>query len=476
MSADELSRLSLEDNMVTTRAAAARARTAPAVQESASGSPPSPSPTQHSQSASPTSAVLESTSGIKYDVGNLGADARRHAKEGFGANGIKMKYCRALDEDANQYLFFLDDEIRVAMGGRHGAPRCTCGANDKGIACKHIFWMLDQLASTASQKIREQTLEIAPDGALIQNREPASIIKNATLERVAENLDWEVHDGPVPDDEDIEEEVAAMLSVFEPTEALPVEFRAPGGAFLSERSRKYREFRDLITSLFTEQPSKNLGLFNKLQSIIDPDFQTHVFFEKINNRIVHTFKALDEYIAHGSTAPSEAYDVPTCARKLKYLVQAIDDYYEQQEQNGFDMGDISRRAAAALVTILKGVVDRNQDAYAGITWDGVPPEDETESNLFVNLIGAPVHDGDEDEEGLFVLDVLKKLPIEGILRSHWELLSATRAGLKPQWTPQRFLESFREIVGEGETLGRKRAGTGSEGTTPSPKRPAQRSE
>lgn len=394
-------------------------------------------------------------------------------------NDIKMKYCRLLDEESNQYLFYLDDEIQIAMGGRYDVPKCTCGANERGIACKvsvkghpvaeavteiltqHIFWMLDQLASKASQKIKGQTLEVTANGSSIQDKEPAEIIDNATLERVADSLDWVLHEGPIPEDEEIEDEIAEMLSVFEPSGALPSEFKNADG-FQSERSRKYSAFKDLLTELFTEHGTKNLGLLNRFQAVIDPEFQAQVFFEKINYRVAHCFEALDEYISHGSTAAhSEAHDVPTCARKLKGIVKAVDEYYHQQKNNGLDTTEIAPRAAAALISILDGVVRRNLDAYANITWEGIPPEDPEENNLFVCCIGAP-----SDRDGLFVLDALRNLPTDDILRNHWESLSGIKARLNPQWTPRPFMHAFCAFISDDSTEGRKRASSGSGGSSP----------
>jgi hypothetical protein len=136
MSAEELSKLSLVDTMVTTRAAAARARTAPAQQAQLHSASPSP-PDSSAPSASPTHSVIESASGIRYNVASLEAETRRRLEQGLQDSDIKMKYCRLLDDDeSNQYLFYLDDEIQVAMGGEYEVPKCTCGANEGGIACK----------------------------------------------------------------------------------------------------------------------------------------------------------------------------------------------------------------------------------------------------------------------------------------------------------------------------------------------------
>lgn len=315
--------------------------------------------------------------------------------------------------------------------------------------------MLDQLTSEAPPMVKAQTLQLAEDGSAIQalqrpedasslqDLKPAEIIKRLSLETVADNLDWVVYDGPIPEDEDIEEEVAEMLSVFEPSGALPGEFKRHETGALSERSSKYKEFKDLITELFTLHANKNLGLFDRLQNIVDAEFQAYVFFEKINDRIFRVFRALEEYIAYGPTAASsEAYDVNTCAGKLRALVKAINDYCHQQHESGHDMKETATRAAAALIKILDGVTSRNRDVYANITWAGIPPEDPKENNLFVCLIGAPT------DEGLFVLDVLQSLPQDDLLRNHWETLHNINERLKPQWTPEPFLEAFRGITTE----------------------------
>jgi hypothetical protein len=313
--------------------------------------------------------------------------------------------------------------------------------------------MLDQLTSGAPDNIKSQTLQLTVDGSSVQNMVPADMIDKMRLDRVAEGLDWVLHDGPIPDDDEIEDDIAEMLSVFDPDDALPTEFKCPESPFLSEEARKFREFKDL----FIQYATDNLGLLNRLQTVIDPAFQAEAFFKKINFRVGRAFKALEEYMAHGPTAaPSEAYDVVTCADKLRDLVKAIGDYYHQQE----DSEDVATRAAAALINILDGVTSRNFDAYANITWDGIPPENPEQMNLFIALIGAP-----NEGKGLFVLETLASLPHDAFLRNHWGNLSSISERLSPQWTPRPFLEAFRAIMTES----RKRAASEAGGS--SAKRP-----
>lgn len=109
MSAEAFGKLSLEaGEMVTTRAGAARA---PHVIES-------------------------SISGLRYNVDELDNEARKRAGLALDDNAIKMKYCMQSAADHDEYIFHIDDEITVGIGGRFPRPKCNCGANDGDIACK----------------------------------------------------------------------------------------------------------------------------------------------------------------------------------------------------------------------------------------------------------------------------------------------------------------------------------------------------
>ncbi|KAF2265614.1 hypothetical protein CC78DRAFT_182131 [Lojkania enalia] len=457
MSAEELSRLSLGDIMVTTRRRAAAEAAARAENSPLQASDPP------SETSSPTPTIIESASGLKYDLSSFDEQVRKRAARGLakGDNAIRMKYCRELGGDPNQYMFYIYDDISITMGGGHPVPKCSCGANEGGIACKHIFWILDQLTTGAPSRVRSQTLQLAMDGSAVQDIQPAHMVNQMTLPRVADGLDWVLQDGVEYDDDEIEDQIAEMLSVFEPSDALPSEFKSSRDfSFLSERARKYAELKELLTQYATE----DLGLLVQLQAVIDPAFQVHVFFDKINNRIASAFNALDDYIANGptDTLTRKSYDVAKCAESLKAIVQAVHEYYQQQFGNDSDTSNLAIRAASALISILDGVTNRDFDAYANTTWGGIPPADPTENNLFVCLIGAP-----PVGNGLFVLDALLDLPHDDVLRNHWELLTRIGSRLEMQRTPAAFLSAFNSVVSESK----KRAAPEAEGS--SAKRPMQ---
>jgi hypothetical protein len=138
MSAEQFSKLSLEGEMVTTRAGAARA----ARSESGSSSDASqdqPLPTVESPaSTSPVPPLVISTNNLQYNVSSFDSDLRQRVKMGLEDNEIKMKYCTLATnrDESGTKQFYIDGDITVSIGGELQSPKCTCGANEKGLACK----------------------------------------------------------------------------------------------------------------------------------------------------------------------------------------------------------------------------------------------------------------------------------------------------------------------------------------------------
>ncbi|KAF2196279.1 hypothetical protein GQ43DRAFT_383685 [Delitschia confertaspora ATCC 74209] len=452
MSVEQFSKLSLGEQMVTTRARAARAQTAPLKSSSSYSSSDS------SSNPSPSPKVIESlSSGVRYNVAVLDVEAQKRAELALGDNAIGVKYCTRTEEQPNRYIFHIQDDITVAIGGRTITPRCNCGANDEGIACKHIYWIEDHLTSGAP--FNKDTVHLTDDGSTVQNVQPVTMLDRMSIEKVSEGLEWVFHDGPDIDPEDVEEEMNNLLSVFEPSGALPFEFEnISQSPTLTQRSRKYKEVSDVIIKYAAEDP----GLFLTLQSIIGPTFQAHTFIDKINDRIARTFRALDEYIQHGPTdTPIESCDVVTCAAKLRELVHITAEKYQQQMEEDPGSKGVAVRAAACLISILDGVTNRNYDAYANITWGGIAPTDPTQNNLFACLI-APSNASGE----LFVLDALRGFPQDDVLRNHWEILNNIGDKLVENEAPPKYLASFQNII----TSERRKRTTSDAGGSPA-KRP-----
>lgn len=313
---------------------------------------------------------------------------------------------------------------------------------------QHIYWIGDHVISTVPDVVKDQPLQLSTDGSTFQHVKPADVLRKKGLEDVADDLDWvyEDDDDVLEDEDDIKETVISMLSVFEPQEALPEEFRCPESPLTSERSKKYQE----LAALFTQYATKDPGLFLQMRDIIDPSFQSRVFFEKIENRITQAFNALDEYIKHGptdATVDALRFDLPTTAKKLKGLVKAIDNFFQEQDEDDPDTKSIAIQAAAALVRILDLVTDRNIDAYEDITW-GMRPGSPSENNLYYALIDKPAA-----ANSFFALEALHHLPHEDVIRNHWATLQGIEAKLIRHDAPAEYLNTFRKVLHDS----RKRA-------------------
>jgi hypothetical protein len=138
MSVEQFSKLSLEEDMVLTRAGAAKATKEGSRTHQDSGQDqPLPSIESPPHDSSPPSLVI-STNDLHYDVSAFNNDLRQRVKLGVEENMIKMKYCALpADSDIDEIKhFYIDDDITIVIGGNSRIPKCNCGANEKGMACK----------------------------------------------------------------------------------------------------------------------------------------------------------------------------------------------------------------------------------------------------------------------------------------------------------------------------------------------------
>lgn len=320
---------------------------------------------------------------------------------------------------------------------------------------QHIYWLLDQILSTSPESREDQPVQLSPDGAAVQSiSSPIDILKTKGLGTVASDLKWVIKkEESSSDDDDIEDDVCNMLSVFAPQDLLPEEFRSPESPLTSEWSKKYQDFAKVVTDYAKRDP----GFFIRLRDVIDLDFQHRTFFDKIDRRVTRTFQGLDEYIAHGTMGAGPGAlrcDVPSCASQLTSLVNTIDDYCAEQDEDDLSTKSLASEAAAALISILHRVVDRDVNAYAHITWGLDAPDDPAENNLFHVLIASHI-----DSKPCFVLDTLRSLPQEDVLGKHWETLQIIEQKLADSGTPASYINMFRRVVYES----RKRAASETRG-------------
>ncbi|KAF2810164.1 uncharacterized protein BDZ99DRAFT_462762 [Mytilinidion resinicola] len=387
-------------------------------------------------------------SGIRYDVSALEEEVRQRVEAALGDDHhIRINYCVEREGDENEpdgyYAFRISDQISIRVGTDHPGyqvPKCSCGGNVGGIACKHIFWLEDQLANEDPETFRSGLIPLTADGSKIKNQPPSKVIDDIGLEEIAERKDWVLQD----DAEDPEEEMTEMLSVFEPSRALANEMKEVSGQgspashkSISPHSRIYKEFTNLITEYATE----DIGMLYRIREIITPGFQAEVFFEKMSDRATESFREIDETLTRGATA-IDSCDIPTIAERLKRLVKGIEEGYSERVSGSESPSkQAAIKAAAALIDILEGVVDRNQD----MAWTRLGNDDEPiqARNIFAYLIGAPL-----DSSSHFVLDVLKDLPQDVVVEYQKSRLDSIRAKLIASNAPPAYMNLFRKIISQ----------------------------
>lgn len=294
----------------------------------------------------------------------------------------------------------------------------------------------------------------------MKDTHPAQVLQRRSLQSFANHFHWVVEDEELPDTEELIDEIANMMSCFEPNGLLPAEFKSADPRELSEASRLFRELRPIVEEHAMRYPS----FYIQLQGVFSPGFQVKIFFEKINKRINDAFNALDEYIERGPTNHrTESLDVIRCARRLQGLVDKVEEYRDDSLISDAgerrDDAEIERLAAAAYIRMLEEVVtNRNCDAYADSSWAmPMPPSDPMVNNLFVRLIGPA-----SEENGYFVLDKIISMAPH-IIRHHGVDLADLENRLRSTpLTPPAYLIFLRSMIQES----RKRAASQSGGNTP----------
>ncbi len=222
--------------------------------------------------------------------------------------------------------------------------------------------------------------------------------------------------------------IVEMLSVFEPSGALPDEFRRHQPGMEDRRSIPYQELLNIVTPLLlTNEPA-----FLRLQEVLTPEFCAIVLFEKVDSRANVAFRDLDRYRKSGSvdTGPAvdngRVADVVSCANELDRLVDVIDtNIVTRIQQVPNPSKAAGNMAASALVSILRGVAARTGNLYEDSQWRARNPQEPEENrNLVLRLIVNR-----DIRRGLFVLDALRKLSVHS-LRIHRTELDEIRGLLE----------------------------------------------
>jgi hypothetical protein len=159
--------------------------------------------------------------GLSYDVGNMSPISQKYAAEGLRNNRTSMIRCYERDDD---FHFELQERIRVTVSDE-GDPTCSTCPNLDRRACRHIWWVNDQILNAAvSEQDRPHFMcQVDRSGQAVRQvdeQTPTSIhelLARRTLEELARLGGWWKQD-PMDqqDTRHVEDTATRILSTFEP--------------------------------------------------------------------------------------------------------------------------------------------------------------------------------------------------------------------------------------------------------------------
>lgn len=164
--------------------------------------------------------------GLSYDVGELSPKSQTNAEEALSNNRMSMVRCYKHD---NNFHFELQERVRVTFQDKR-APACSTCAYDEGRACRHIWWVDDQILNTmVTEGIRSRfQYQVSRDGQAVRPAENQPFrlfhgwLREEGLEELAQRGGWWKQDPLDQQDTRLVEQTAAnILSTFEPCGVLP---------------------------------------------------------------------------------------------------------------------------------------------------------------------------------------------------------------------------------------------------------------
>ena len=158
------------------------------------------------------------------------------------------------------------------------------------------------------------------------------------------------------------------------------------------------------------------SMFRRFRKVVTQDVCATSDFSKQRARARSIFAKLDDYIENGtSDEPQENFDVPRCARMLRFAVNQICQARDYRLSIAPLGPGVVTKVAETLVEILQDVCNRDNDVYYRIDWEREAPDDEPDRdrNLYAYLISEVPRFGASTPAWMndtFIIDRLQQLP------------------------------------------------------------------
>ncbi|KAE8554530.1 hypothetical protein EYB25_003069 [Talaromyces marneffei] len=411
------------------------------------------------------SMVLAAKSKIVYDIENLEVESRARALAGLTGR-FDVVYCR---ESSPFYEFQLIERPRIRI--RNGGADCTCSEyrNRPDIACRHIFWLVDQVYDSISPQTPHPGLPLSRDG-FSPTLPPVHTLLQDRLESLAKDLEWPF----IPENESTartssgdtiagglsrQEHVRDIMSAFNKV-TLPEDFRRdlvePSATTTPRTPEQCVVQGDFEATIFRLAVHDD-NVYSSIRKAMPAGACAAIYFDKVHQKSRNLLTQFDEYRRSGRLPSSDRQwarsvlnNVSEVARELRRHVAQIRNNLAVRIPYG------TKGAVEALITLLQEVSARNIDAFENNSWGRVAPpaEDDDDRNLYEQLIGQQASDedgmGDEESGGWFILDVLEEIPAS-VLESYVLNLCDILAKVEIIPAPSPFLLKLKSLIHDAQS-------------------------
>ncbi|KAK2868090.1 hypothetical protein FQN49_003176 [Arthroderma sp. PD_2] len=443
----ELGNLSLGSDMSATRAGSQGQGQKPPYdteESSDSESEEEESSSSDEESGSPSSAAVtvRGRSSITYDLRILSQSARAKARHGLSGE-FSVDKCRPIY--GGGYDFHVVDHGRVYVG--EGPMTCSCpGFRDSRVACRHVFWLVDQLHRWVLPGRPSAGLQLSPRGEC-STFDPMIDLIGDSMEDICQKVKWPYIPTPgTPSDLSQynstsmtrPEKARDLLSAFS-ADTMPDEFRPELVETISQpRTPEQCVVQGDFEATMFRLAVHDENVYASLRKVMPSGARAAIFFDKIQRRIRALLADFNQYRQKGTPRRDDraALEVDVVAEEMRAHLRQIQKNMLSRSPHGF------KGSAEALLYLLRAICQCNYDAFESSTWDRPSPSDETaeDRNLYFQLIYNPVNDDD-----FFVLSSLELLP-EDVLQQITPQLDAIFSHMQMNSAPVPYLRKLHSII------------------------------
>ncbi|KAG9514247.1 hypothetical protein KCU93_g9827, partial [Aureobasidium melanogenum] len=216
--------------------------------------------TPRAQQPSPSRIVTAVQTGLSYQIGDMSPKSQKNAEDALLYNRMSMIRCYERDDG---FHFELQERVRVTVSDDE-APTCSICPYDEGRACRHIWWVNDQILKTSippGARPRDQ-FQMSRDGQDVGSDKTKrrmlyhEWLEEEGLQKLAQLGGWWKQDPSNQHDTRLVEQTATqILSAFEPSGVLSSQHGQDNLQMLQQESQAlFTRYRNEMIKQAKAQP------------------------------------------------------------------------------------------------------------------------------------------------------------------------------------------------------------------------------